>query len=145
MESFKQFKLPILENMKRTVSILASFLLALVAFAYDFTGRTFSGEEIVNGRKVTVTYHFKSNGRLTGAYKVAGQGSNSDNGMLWEVSGDYINYYDSTGDYGYLMIDEEEGEPILIMFDSQHNPCLTLREVKGAPQKSKSRRTVRKK
>lgn len=91
----------------------------------------------MNGKKVTITYKFKANHRMSGTLSMAGSPSETDSGMQWEVSGDYVNFYDSTGDYSYMKLEEENGEIILIAFDSYGNPAMTFRKVTSTGSKKK--------
>ena len=66
----------------------------------------------------------------------------TDAGMMWEVSGDFINLYDSSGTCSYLAIDEDDnGEITLSMCDDFGNPYITLREVKASAAPKRSSKT----
>lgn len=123
--------------MRKLISFIVCVFVAITAMAFDFTGKTFRGSTTMNGKKVTITYKFKANHRMSGTLSMAGSPSETDSGMQWEVSGDYLNFYDSTGDYSYMKLEEENGEIILIAFDSYGNPAMTFRQVTSTGSKKK--------
>ncbi len=134
-------------NMRKIVSFLCCVVVALSSLAYNFVGKTFRGTGYFDGRKMTMTMNFKANNRMSASYTYGGK-TESDSKMIWEEAGDYLNLYDSTGDYMYVMIDEDEdtGETVLVMFDSSHNPCFVLRPVassSGSSRKSSSKKSRR--
>ncbi len=102
---------------------------AVAAYAFDFTGKTFQGSSTVNGTKVTITYRFKANNRMSGTLSFQGQKPETDNGMYWEISGDYMNIFDSTGNMTYMEISEADGKPVLIAFDSAGREAMILKQV----------------
>ncbi|MDE6193957.1 MAG: hypothetical protein K2M83_08245 [Muribaculaceae bacterium] len=124
--------------MKRLIFLLMSVVVAVAAFAFDFTGKTFRGNGSMGGTKVTVTYRFKANNRMTGTIAIQGQKPDTDSGMHWEISGDYMNIYDSTGDRSYMEISESDGKPILIAFDSYGNEAMVFKQVQASPASKKS-------
>ncbi len=130
-------------SMKKIISILAVLLITITAFAYDFTGKTFRGTaEAYTGKKMTVTAKFRTNSRLTMTTSGGGIKPMTDAGMMWEVSGDFINLYDSSGTCSYLAIDEDDnGEITLSMCDDFGNPYITLREVKASAAPKRSSKT----
>lgn len=124
-------------KMRKVISFIVCVLVAVTAMAFDFTGKTFRGSTTMNGKKVTITYKFKANHRMSGTVAIAGSPSETDSGMQWEVSGDYLNFYDSTGDYSYMKIEEENGKIILIAYNSQGDPAMTFRQVVNTGSKKK--------
>lgn len=127
--------------MKRFVAMLASVVVAVAAFAFDFTGKTFRGETTMDGVKVTITYRFKAGNRLSGTLAIQGRKPQTDNGMIWEVSGDYINIFDSTGDMSYMQISGAEyGNPVLTAFDSYGREAMTFYQVKSAAPAGKKKK-----
>lgn len=125
--------------MRRIISLLLCVFVAVAAFAFDFTGKTFQGSSTVNGTKVTITYRFKANNRMSGTLSFQGQKPNTDNGMHWEISGNYMNIYDSTEDVTYMEISEADGKPVLIAFDSAGRETMIFKQVISKPSsKSKS-------
>lgn len=130
--------------MKKFLSFLLSLMVSISAMAFDFTGKTFRGTETVDGAKVTITYRFKANNRASATLAISGQRPYNDN-IYWEVSGGYINIVDSTGDYGYMLIDEEEGKTILIAFDSYGNEAMRFYQVAASQSTSKPRTPKKKK
>ena len=124
--------------MKRMLVTLFSVMMAVAAFAFDFTGKTFRGTSSMNGTKVTITYRFKANNRMSGTIAIQGQKPDTDSGMHWEISGDYMNIYDSTGDMSYMEISEPEGKPVLIAFDSNGREAMVFRQVTSSSSSKKS-------
>lgn len=121
--------------------MLASVVVAVAAFAFDFTGKTFRGETTMDGVKVTITYRFKAGNRLSGTLAIQGRKPQTDNGMIWEVSGDYINIFDSTGDMSYMQISGAEyGNPVLTAFDSYGREVMTFYQVKSAAPAGKKKK-----
>lgn len=129
--------------MKRFLLLFFCVAVTTVAFAFEFAGKTFRGTGSMNGTKVSITYTFKANNRLSGTISIAGQKPDTDNGMHWEVSGDYVNIFDSIGDMSYMEISEENGKTVLIAYDSYGNQAMIFRQV-TAPAKSKKGATKRK-
>ncbi len=119
--------------MKRIAILLFGIFLAISAFAFDFTGKTFRGTTTMNGAKVTITYRFKANNRMSGTLSIQGQKPDVDNGMHWEISGDYMNIYDSTGDVTYMEISEADGKTVLIAFDSAGREAMVFKQVVSKP------------
>ena len=124
--------------MKRMLVTLFSVMMAVAAFAFDFTGKTFRGTSSMNGTKVTITYRFKANNRMSGTIAIQGQKPDTDSGMHWEISGDYMNIYDSTGDMSYMEISESEGKPVLIAFDSNGREAMVFRQETSSSSSKKS-------
>lgn len=125
--------------MKRIIVLFFSIMAVISAFAFDFTGKTFRGTSSMNGTKVTITYRFKANNRLSSTLSVQGQKPLSDNGMHWEISGDFINIFDSTGDMTYMHISESDGKTVLIAFDSYGKEAMVFKQVptSSTPKKKK--------
>ncbi len=115
--------------MRRILMFLMVTFVAVAAYAFDFTGKTFQGSSTVNGTKVTITYRFKANNRMSGTLSFQGQKPETDNGMYWEISGDYMNIFDSTGNMTYMEISEADGKPVLIAFDSAGREAMILKQV----------------
>ena len=129
--------------MKRISFLLLGIVSAICAFAFDFTGKTFRGTSSMGGTKVTITYRFKANNRMSGTLAIQGQKPDNDNGMHWEISGDYMNIYDSNGDRTYMEISEQDGKTVLIAFDSYGNEAMVFKQVvnqaSSKPRTSKKR------
>ncbi len=115
--------------MRRILMFLMVTFVAVAAYGFDFTGKTFQGSSTVNGTKVTITYRFKANNRMSGTLSFQGQKPETDNGMYWEISGDYMNIFDSTGNMTYMEISEADGKPVLIAFDSAGREAMILKQV----------------
>lgn len=118
--------------MRRFFMLLMVAFVAVAAFAFDFTGKTFQGTSMVNETKVTITYRFKANNRMSATLSVQGQKPETYSGM-WEISGDYMNIFDSTGDMSYMEISYSDGEPVLIAFDSYGREAMIFKQVKSKP------------
>lgn len=97
----------------------------------------------MGGTKVTITYRFKANNRMSGTISIQGQKPDTDNGMHWEISGDYMNIYDSTGDMTYMEISEQDGKTVLIAFDSYGEESMVFKQLQTSSTEKKS--TSRKK
>ncbi|MDE5849683.1 MAG: hypothetical protein K2H38_06035 [Muribaculaceae bacterium] len=124
--------------MKKVLVFLLCVVATIASFAYDFTGKTFRGSGSMGGTKVTITYRFKANNRMSATISIQGQKPESDNGMHWEISGDYMNIYDSTGDMTYMEISEQDGKPVLIAFDSYGNEAMVFKQVQASSTSKKS-------
>ncbi|MDE7351146.1 MAG: hypothetical protein K2N25_08765 [Muribaculaceae bacterium] len=124
--------------MKKLLCLLFGSFLAISAYAFDFAGKTFRGNGSMGGTKVTITYRFKANNRMSATISIQGQKPESDNGMHWEISGDYMNIYDSTGDMTYMEISEQDGKPVLIAFDSYGNEAMVFKQVQASSTSKKS-------
>ena len=138
--------------MKKFICSFCALLFAASGFAFNFVGKTFRGSAVLDdGSTVTVTYVFKANGRLSCSFTQTGKRTNSSNGLLWEVSGDYINVYEpATGDFTYLRIEEDcddDGDcdgVILVGFDSMGNEAMYFDQVKSAPKSNKAKKSTKK-
>lgn len=116
---------------KRLLTLTLALTVATIAMAFNFTGKTFKGTATNdNGSSITITAKFRANNRLTMSYSGKGIKPETDSGMMWEISGDFINIYDSTGDYSYFAIDWDEDGVCLSMCDANGYPYVTLHEVK---------------
>lgn len=132
--------------MRRMLSLFLSVFIAVTALAFDFTGKTFQGSTVIDGAKVTITYRFKANNRMSGTLSMQGQKSESDHGMHWEIAGDYMNIYDSLGDMTYMEISEsEDGKPVLIAFDSYGREAMVFKQVTCTPASKSKTGTSKKK
>lgn len=129
--------------MKKLLILLLGIFSTVAAYAFDFAGKTFRGTGSMGGTKVTITYRFKANNRMSGTISIQGQKPDTDNGMHWEISGDYLNIYDSTGDMTYMEISEQDGKTVLIAFDSYGKESMVFKQVQASSTAKKS--TSRKK
>lgn len=121
--------------MKKAILIALACFMSIAAMAYDFTGKKFVGKiSGPGGPPVTTTMLFRSGGKATLTYSVKGGAKESDTRARWEVSGDFINLMDSTGDVSFLEIGEDE-EGIYLLF-TPGNSTMVLREAKTAPKKA---------
>ncbi|MBD5230992.1 MAG: hypothetical protein HDS66_02390 [Bacteroidales bacterium] len=126
--------------MKRIIFMLLAVLISLSAAAFNFTGKTFRAVRSEDGITLTATIKFYANNRASLSYNAPGHGSATDPHALWEVSGDYVNIIDATGDLSVLGIDEDEQGVYLIMYDQNGYPYLVYREVKTAPKSGGAKR-----
>ena len=134
--------------MIRLFTIALSFLLSISAFAFNFIGKTFRGTSVLpNGAKATITFVFRSSNRATSTLSVTGKRAETAS-LLWEESGEYINFYEpSTGDFMAFGVEEDGDGVALIGYDSLGNEAMRLTQVKStAAKKSGTKKsTTRKK
>ncbi len=64
--------------------------------------------------------------------------------ILVEISGDYMNIYDSTGDVSYMEISEADGKTVLIAFDSAGKEAMIFKQVVSKPASKSKTGTSRK-
>ncbi|MDE7414531.1 MAG: hypothetical protein K2N05_12200 [Muribaculaceae bacterium] len=92
-------------NLHRGIMLVLTLVMSLSSFAFDFTGKTFKGSRTEGKDKLTLTIRFMANHRASATMAITGEKTKSDSNFYWEISGDYINFYDSNGNPAYILID----------------------------------------
>lgn len=131
--------------MNRIITLILSLLISFSALAFNFTGKTFRGTNVFpDGSKATITFVFRANNKVSSTLSRTGSRTQSTT-LLWEESGDFINFYDpATGDLMVFGVEDEYDDNgnfsgvALIGYDSLGNEAMRLRQVKSSPAKKSS-------
>lgn len=120
---------------KRLFSFAMMLVMAVTAFAYSFTGKTYKGD--LPGGSMTVKFTSASRGTMT----LKANGQSESKSFRYEVSGQIINLYVNGGiDYIYIDTDQDYGNDAIYMVDPYGNPYIVLERTASSSGTSKKKK-----